>query len=127
MFIFAARWIWSQGWKPNPVFDLRGAAVPLLRATVNFRRNPAFNVPSINRQVFRYFSQFHTLSNHTAVSIAVNPAPTNQREPRATPHNAKVWFSETIPSASRGHALAHLRWRFMSLSDNLNQGRSVEG
>ena len=123
MLVLPARRIRSQRRKSNAVFDLHRPPIPFLGTPINFRRNPTFHVPSIKRQIFRYLPQFHTLSNHVAVSIAVSPAPADQREPPAAPDNSKIRFAETVVSTSSSDALAHFRRRFMYLSYDLNQGR----
>lgn len=121
MFVLATRWIRPEPGKANSVFGLDRSAIPFIRTSVNLWRHPALDVPPIQRQILGHFSQFHTFSNNVPVSVAVRPAPADQRQARPTPNDSKIWFAKAIESACRRHAIADLRWCVVSFSCDLNQ------
>src|SRR5260370_34829151 len=100
MLVFAARWIWSERGNADAVLPLDRLRVPGARRTVRFRRQPPLDVPAVHCGILRIQSQFNTLSQQSAILVAILQFSADPREAIPTQFGAIIRLCDAISPAT---------------------------
>lgn len=110
----------SQRGNGNATLALDCLRIPLLRRAVRFRRRPALDVPTIERNILWRLAQLDGYACDVAVRVRVRPLAADPREPRPAPHGAEVRLTEPVESASAPQTQLERYGRIMRFANDAN-------
>ena len=125
MFVFTARRIRPERGNAAAIGNFDRLRVPRARRTVSFGRNPLFDVPAIDRRIFRLLAQLDDFAKQrSGTRIVLLEFSADPRKPIPSPHGAIIWRTEWIATAGEFERTHDgLRW-LVRLAQNDNAWRA---